>query len=218
MKNFTVPVGGPPAGVPVTTAWSVTDWPRVISAEDGVVLIPGGSLLTVRHSLASASIDGSYALPAAGTYSPRQHQVPTEVGWNDPESSCEEFVFGIGTSVSPSAGVPTCVPPLEQTPFVSSAGLQMKNFTVPAGGPPSALPSTWAWSVTDWPRSIEAEDGVVLICDCSRMTVRHSLESESLTASYGLPAAGTYSPRQHHLPVAFGVNASDVSLAEPGDT
>src|SRR3990172_4920258 len=70
------------------------------------------------------------------------------------------------TSVSPSAGVPICVPAVpSQPPLVTSDGWQRKNFTVPVGtGPFPAVTATVAVSETDVPGTTSAacvEDAVV---------------------------------------------------------
>src|SRR4051794_30801859 len=70
MKKSTVPVGVPPAVVPVTTALSKTDVP---TATGPVMLVPAGACgdvtvlvvsgLTVTHSECLASLDVRYVLP-----------------------------------------------------------------------------------------------------------------------------------------------------------
>src|SRR5260370_1069135 len=49
-KKFTVPVGAPNVGIPVTTTVSAIESPRAIVFYDGVVTVVVGALLTVKHS------------------------------------------------------------------------------------------------------------------------------------------------------------------------
>ena len=74
------------------------------------------------------------------------------VGVNEPETAKLELVVSIRLRGTLEL---TSVASLEQTPFVSCAGEQMKKSTVPvgAGAPPMTdVPVTVAASVTDWPR------------------------------------------------------------------
>src|SRR5829696_10389102 len=102
---------------------------------------------------------------------PRQHHVPISSGSADAESACETFPVSVARATLP----PTCVPPLEHVPFVSSLGLQRKNVTFPLGGPPAAIPVTWMWSVMVSPRKISADDGLVTVGGRYLLTVKHSV-------------------------------------------
>jgi hypothetical protein len=85
--------------------------------------------LTVKHSVADESELGGTPV-VVEVNSPLKQYVPAASGLATVFTSADK----IGIVVVSSTGMsePTCVPPVEQTPFVSWAGVHRKNFRVPS--------------------------------------------------------------------------------------
>src|SRR5438105_4053294 len=72
-KKLTVPVGEPPAALPVTTAESVIDAPSTIEVCCGVVTVVGCGLRTLKHSVVVFVCEpAAYAANGSGEYSARK--------------------------------------------------------------------------------------------------------------------------------------------------
>jgi hypothetical protein len=56
-KKLTLPVGAPPAGLPLTVAMSLLSPPRAIDDDAGVVAVVVVNVVTVKHSVALPSVD-----------------------------------------------------------------------------------------------------------------------------------------------------------------
>jgi hypothetical protein len=57
-KKLTVPLGGPPVGLPVTMAWSVFEAPMVTVEEVDALVVPAFAGVTVKHSVLLPSEEG----------------------------------------------------------------------------------------------------------------------------------------------------------------
>jgi hypothetical protein len=57
MKKLTVPVGLPPAALPVTVAWSVFEAPSAMVLDVGLLVVAGDAFATVKHSVVLPSTD-----------------------------------------------------------------------------------------------------------------------------------------------------------------
>jgi hypothetical protein len=204
MKKLTVPVGVPPAAVPVTTAWSFTCVPTEIAPErfvplescgDVAVLVVSGA--TVTHSLCDASLESWYVEPE-WVYSARKHQTPALFAVTPGLESTElagGLEFAIATSVRgfPERAVPlpdghVSLPAEPET----CVGSQTKKLTVPGGAPPAAVPVTTALSKSDVPSdtgltsAVPLEsDGVVTVVVGIVRTTKHSLLA--FVSTYGPP-------------------------------
>jgi hypothetical protein len=115
--NVTVP--GVPAGVTVAVSCGIH-----LCA---VLTVVG--CLTVKHSVADESELGGTPFVASPLNSPLKQYVPAASGLAAVFTSADK----IGCVVVLLTGMsePTCVPPVEQTLFVSWAGVHRKNFMVP---------------------------------------------------------------------------------------
>jgi hypothetical protein len=61
-KKFTVPVGIPPAELPLTKALSVFGSPRATVERPGLLVVPASAAVTVKHSVLLPSDDGEWLL------------------------------------------------------------------------------------------------------------------------------------------------------------
>ena len=167
-----MPVGVPPAAVPVTTALSKSSVPRATGLtsavplpSDGVVTVTVGICRTMKHSEFPLPKWTNFPGGSGGRYLAVAGPLGPEAVASGRERCCAALTAaevalaspGGGAELASGTGLPTCVPSLPVVPSQRSvepaANEHRKNVTFPVGvgGLATPEPSTVAMSVTGSP-------------------------------------------------------------------